>query len=61
MNDINAACAAVNVPTPVASAHLVSAEPSVEARLTTLGDLKVKGLVDSAEYEKRRNEILNSI
>ncbi|WP_394793376.1 SHOCT domain-containing protein [Armatimonas sp.] len=61
MNDINAACAAANVPTPVAGAHLVSTEPSFEARLTTLGDLKAKGLVDSAEYEKRRNEILNSI
>ena len=60
MNDINAACVAAtsgrHVSTNVSSAH-----PSIEARLRTLVDPRDKGLVNLAEYEKRRSEILGHI
>jgi hypothetical protein len=57
MNDINAACAAANV-TP----ELNSTVPtSVESRLRTLDELKDKGLINTAEYDKRRSEIMSSI
>jgi hypothetical protein len=34
---------------------------SVESRLRTLDDLKNKGLINTAEYDKRRSEIMSSI
>lgn len=60
MNDINAACAGAtagwkgDVVTPTAA-------ESAEARLRTLLALKDKGLIQHAEYEKRRAEILASV
>jgi hypothetical protein len=57
MNDINAACAAASVVAPAPE----NSKPSVETRLRTLADLKNKGLIDSAEYTKRRSDILGSI
>jgi len=55
MNDINAACAAATkAPSPrPAESH--------EERLRKLTDLKSKGLITEAEYDKRRAEILDSI
>lgn len=60
MNDINAACAAAIITT---NASVVATQPdlSIETRLRTLGDLKQKGLIDTVEYDKRREEILSSI
>ncbi len=57
MNDINAACAAANV-TPTLNPTSLN---SVESRLRTLDDLKDKGLINTAEYDKRRSEIMSSI
>jgi hypothetical protein len=59
MNDINAACAAAAVTQP--AAHAPSAGPTAEDRLRTLGNLRTKGLIDEAEFVKRRSEILSSI
>jgi Flp pilus assembly protein TadB len=56
MNDINAACAA--------TLHVVSAPPSsndLEERLRVLQGLKDKGLIDDAEYAKRKADILAQI
>lgn len=55
MNDINAACAAAS-----AGGSSLPRE-SIESRLQTLMTLKAKGLVDAAEYDRRRAEILASI
>ena len=60
MNDINAACAAAGSnlkPQPVAS----TSENTIGERLSTLSQLKDKGLIEHSEYEKRRAEILQSI
>lgn len=57
MNDINAACAAATGHANLAPTSSASAED----RLTILNNLRAKGLVDDAEYVKRRNEILDSI
>ena len=51
MHDIEAASAAA----------AVTATSGPEERLRALNDLKAKGLIDDAEYAKRRNEILGSI
>lgn len=61
-NDISAACAAagiISVQEPIVTAELPTS--SIEARLRTLVELKNKKLIDSAEYDKRRVEILSSI
>lgn len=60
MNDINAACAAASV-VATANARTESSVATVEERLQTLVNLKTKGLIDIAEYEKRRSEILGTI
>ena len=57
MNDINAACAAATGPTSA----VVGSAASAEDRLRILNDLRTKGLVDDAEFAKRRGEILDSI
>ena len=60
MNDINAACAdAAAILNPDITAQPVA--ESVEARLRTLLALKERGLIQPAEYDKRRAEILASI
>lgn len=59
MNDINAACAAAHVATNASFA--TPSATSAEERLRTLADLKAKGLIDDAEFGKRRSEILSSI
>ncbi len=51
MHDISAAGAAA----------AVAATSGPEERLRALNDLKAKGLIDDAEYARRRNEILGSI
>lgn len=38
--------------------HIPSATPSVQARLEQLRSLKEAGLMDSAEYERRKDAIL---
>lgn len=56
MNDINAACAA--------TLQVVTAQPpsgDLEERLRTLKGLKDKGLIDDAEYAKRKAELLAQI
>ena len=61
-NDISAACAAasvISVQEPIVTSELLSS--GIEARLRTLVELKEKKLLDSAEYDKRRIEILSSI
>lgn len=59
MNDINAACAAATAHTSEKSAPAVTT--TAEDRLRVLTDLKTKGLIDEAEFSKRRGEILSSI
>ena len=59
MNDINAACAAAAVIS--STANTPSLIVTAEDRLRTLADLKAKGLIDEAEFSKRRSEILSSI
>lgn len=59
MNDINAACAAATAHTSGISAPTVAT--AAEDRLRVLTDLKTKGLIDEAEFAKRRSEILSSI
>ena len=59
MNDINAACAAAAVNPNISVA--ASATTSVELRLQTLIGLRNRAIIDAAEYEKRRTDILNSI
>jgi hypothetical protein len=54
MNDINAACAATQQALPVAS----PAVNDIESRLRRLQDLKIKGLIDNEDYEKRKAEIM---
>ena len=60
MNDINAACAAAGsslkpqLPTS-------TPEKTIEERLSTLSQLKNRGLIEHSEYEKRRAEILESV
>ena len=56
MNDITAACAATQqvVVAPIASDDLAG-------RLRKLQDLKAKGLIDDADYIKRKNEIIAQI
>ena len=51
MHDINAATAAA----------AVAAATPAEERLRALNELKAKGLIDDAEYARRRNEILGSV
>ena len=61
MNDINAACAAAGTsqrPQPLTS---TPPENSIQERLSTLSQLKERGLIEHSEYEKRRAEILGSI
>jgi hypothetical protein len=58
MNDINAACAAVQVP---ATSPKSAASHSAEERLRNLQDLLTKGLIDDAEYAASRKEILQQI
>ncbi len=60
MNDINAACAAASV-SPERQLAVAAPPKSIEERLSTLGQLKDKGLIEHSEYEKRRAEILGSI
>lgn len=56
MNDINAACAAtLQVVSPQRSSD------GLEDRLRTLQGLKDKGLIDEAEYSKRKEELLAHI
>ena len=59
MNDINAACAGATAFATTGGAASVAA--TSEERLRTLSDLKTKGLIDEAEFAKRRGEILSSI
>ena len=62
MNDINAACAGATATWGQSkSSSAVYTNESIEARLGTLLALKEKGLIQPAEYEKRRAEILASI
>ncbi len=60
MNDMNAACAAAGVG-PERQGAIVGPTNSVEERLTTLVQLRDKGLIEHSDYEKRRAEILESI
>jgi Short C-terminal domain len=59
MNDINAACAAAAAHPHTSTQTTIGASP--EERLRTLADLKTKGLIDDAEFARRRSEILSSI
>ncbi|MBN2703011.1 MAG: hypothetical protein JXR23_02270 [Pontiellaceae bacterium] len=56
MNDINAACAVT---------QQVSTKPiqpdDIESRLIKLQDLNSKGLIDDADYRKRKEEIMSQI
>ncbi|MGV8900311.1 MAG: hypothetical protein ACOH2B_13855 [Burkholderiaceae bacterium] len=61
MNDINAACAAASVNTVLAQSASLTPTKTIEERLRTLSELKEKGLIESAEHEKRRIEILADI
>lgn len=56
MNDINAACAA----TQHAISNQMSSE-ELENRLRKLQDLKAKGLIDDADYQKRKSELMAQI
>ena len=61
MNDINAACAgATSVSSPP---RTVAAQPrqTIEERLARLSELKAKGLIDDAEYDARRQKILDEV
>lgn len=66
MNDINAACAAAM---HVAPSHHAAPAPArarasgseTEDRLASLANLQSKGLISDAEYQNRRNAILNEI
>lgn len=60
MNDINAACAAAGSNLKPQSVTLTSGN-TIGERLSTLSQLKDRGLIDDSEYEKRRAEILQSI
>ena len=58
MNDINAACAsAINQTALAQPANTLS----VEARLEQLSKLKEKGLINSHEYDERKQRILDEI
>lgn len=63
MNDLNAACAAANVRPVVETVRSTAslASPSPEVRLQTLVSLRDKGLIEVDEYQRRRQEILNSL
>jgi cytochrome c-type biogenesis protein CcmH/NrfG len=61
MNDINAACAAAATTHQAIAAGAALPATAVEDRLRALANLREKGLIEPAEYEKRRSEILNSI
>jgi hypothetical protein len=56
MNDINAACAATQ---QVVSAQMPSGD--IEERLRRLQELKDKGLIDDADYAKRKAELIAQI
>jgi hypothetical protein len=56
MNDINAVCAATQ---QVVSTQLPSGD--LEERLRRLQGLKDKGLIDDAEYAKRKSELIAQI
>ena len=57
MNDINAACAA----TQAVVANAAIPDVSTEARLRRLQSLREQGLLDAAEYDQRRKEILDQV
>jgi hypothetical protein len=59
MNDINAACAGAATLRNVQVAN-VATQP-VEERLNKLAALKAKGLIDEAEYQARRQKILDEV
>jgi hypothetical protein len=58
MNDINAACAAASLTPPQ---PVTSSSSSIEERLSRLGELKAKGLIDVREYAQRRQQILDEV
>lgn len=60
MNDINAACAAAGSSLKP-QLPMSTPEKTIEERLSTLSQLKNRGLIEHSEYEKRRAEILESI
>ncbi len=61
MNDINAACAGA---TTVSSPPRTTTAPprqTIEERLAKLAELKAKGLIDDAEYNARRQKIIDEV
>jgi hypothetical protein len=59
MNDINAACAASSKPTT--TKRVIQIGSTHEDRLSTLENLRNKGLISNSEYTSRRTDILGSI
>jgi type II secretory pathway pseudopilin PulG len=60
MNDINAACASATV---ASNPNQPASEPrqTIEERLARLTELKAKGLIDEAEYNARRQKIIDEV
>jgi hypothetical protein len=59
MNDINAACAGAQQMTTAPPASADAGD--IEARLRKLQSLKEKGLIDDADYRKRKEEIMSQV
>jgi len=57
MNDINAASAGAGAPRPTRE----GADKTIEARLSSLQQLKAKNLISEQEYQQRRAEILKEV
>ena len=61
MNDINAACAATQQAIPMQNISPTPQNDSVEARLVKLNELYEKRLIDTEDFQRRKQEIINSI
>ena len=62
MNDINAACAgATTVSSPPRATAAPPPRQTIEERLARLSELKAKGLIDDAEYNARRQKIIDEV
>ena len=61
MNDINAACASTQQAIHVKTSSPSPQHETAEARLIKLSELFEKRLIDEQDYQRRKQEIINSI
>jgi hypothetical protein len=58
MNDINAACAAASIS---GLSHGVSSSSTIQEKISTLTSLYEQGVIDEAEFQQRKKQILDNL